>query len=255
MLHDIKDLIGFRIAARDGEMGKVTDFYFDDETWTVRYLIVKTGDWLSREILISPEALTDYSWESRIFSVGLTKEQVRNSPDIDTEKPVSRQQEAELAKYYPWQSYWGTGFYPGGVWGVVQPTPLIDPRTIREVDRTKISHEDRHLRSSKKVTGYHIHATDGDVGHVNNFIFEDQTWQIAYLLVDTHNWIGGKKVLVAVKHIQRVIWEDSKVVVDMTTDAIKSSEVVDKWEYAIPVYDQAEYRKQIFHSKEKAAVI
>jgi hypothetical protein len=131
----------------------------------------------------------------------------------------------------------------------------VDPRTIREVDRTDISHEDRHLRSSKTVTGYHIHAADGNVGHVTNFIVDDQTWQIAYLLVDTHNWIGGKKVLVAVKHIQNVEWENSKVVVDLTIDAIKTSEAVDKWEYAIPGYDQAEYMKHVVHFKETADIV
>jgi uncharacterized protein YrrD len=255
MLRNIKDLLGFRIAAKDGDIGMVKDFYFDDESWTVRYLIVQTGDWLSREVLISPEAVIDHSWEAGTFSVGITREQVRDSPDIDTEKPVSRQQEAELAKYYPWQSYWGSGFYPGGVWGIVQPAPRVDPRTIREVDRREISPEDGHLRSSKKVTGYHIHAADGDVGHVANFIFDDQTWQIAYLLVDTHNWIGGKKVLVAVKHVQHVEWINSKVVVDLTIEAIKNSEVVDKWEYAIPGYDQAEYNKHVVHFKEPAVIL
>src|ERR1700722_4174524 len=177
MLRNIKDLLGFRIAAKDGDIGTINDFYFDDETWDVRYLIVKTGPWSSREVLISPQVVTDHSWEAGTFSVGITKEQVRNSPDIDTDKPVSRQQEAELAKYYPWQSYWGSGFNLGGVWGIIEPTPRFDPGTIREV--REISHEDKHLRSSKVVTGYHVHAADGDIGHITNFIFDDQTWQIA----------------------------------------------------------------------------
>jgi sporulation protein YlmC with PRC-barrel domain len=255
MLRNINDLLGFRIAAEDGDIGKVKDFYFDDETWTVRYLIVKTGNWLSREVLISPSVVTDRFWEPASFSVGLTRQQVRDSPDIDTEKPVSRQQEAELAKYYPWQSYWGTGFYPGGVWGVVEPTPVVDPRTIREVDREKISHGDLHLRSVKTVVGYHIHATEGDVGHVNNFIIDDQTWQIAYLVVDTHNWIGGKKVLVAVKHVKQVEWENSKVVIDLTVDTIKASEPVDKWKYSVPEYDQADYKKHVVHFRETADIL
>ncbi len=255
MLRNINDLFGFRIAAKDGEIGTVKDFYFDDETWTIRYLIVKTGAWLSREVLIAPEAVIDHNWEDGTFSVGITKEQIRESPDIDTDKPVSRQQEAELAKYYPWQSYWGTGFYPGGVWGNIEPTPSFDPRLIREIDRKENSHEDRHLRSSKAVTGYHIHAEDGDVGHVANFIFDDQTWQIAYLLVDTHNWIGGKKVLVAVKHVQHVEWENSKIDVDLTKDTIKTSEPVEKWKYVVPGYDQAEYKKHIVNFKETADIL
>ena len=247
MLRNINDLLGFRIAAKDGDIGTVKDFYFDDETWTVRYLIVKTGPWFSREVLISPEAVIDHSWEDSIFFVDITKEQVRKSPDIDTDKPVSRQQEAELARYYPWQSYWGTGFYPGGVWGIIESTPMFDPATIREVGSTEISHEDKHLRSSKAVTGYHIHAEDGDIGHVANFIFDEQTWQIAYLLVDTHRLIGGKKVLVAVRHVRHVEWENSKVVIDLSVDGIKTSEAVDKGKYAIPTYDQAEYRNHVMH--------
>jgi sporulation protein YlmC with PRC-barrel domain len=247
MLRNIKDLLGFSIAAKDGDIGLVRDFYFDDETWTIRYLVVKTGAWLSREVLISPQAVIDAHWEAGTFEVGITKEQVRDSPDVDTDKPVSRQQEAELAKYYPWRSYWGTGFYPGGVWGVIEPTPSFDPGLIREVDSPENSHEDKHLRSAKAVTGYHIHATDGDIGHVNNFIFDDQTSQIAYLLVDTHNWIGGKKVLVSVRHVQHVEWENSKVVVDLTAESIKTSEAVDKGNYSIPTYDKAEYRKNVVH--------
>jgi uncharacterized protein YrrD len=255
MLRNIKDLHGFRIAAKDGDIGMIKDFYFDDETWTVRYLIVKTGPWFSREVLISAATVTDHSWEDSTFSVGITREQVRDSPDIDTDKPISRQQEAELANYYPWQSYWGTGFYRGGVWGIIEPTPLIDPKLIRDIDETEISHEDRHLRSSKEVTGYHIHAENGDIGHVTNFVFDDQTWQIAYLVVDTHNWIGGKKVLVAVKHVKEVEWENSKVVVDLTIDALKTSEAVDKWEYAIPKYDQAEYRKHVVHFNQTSDIL
>jgi uncharacterized protein YrrD len=255
MLRNIKDVLGFRIAAKDGDIGTVKDFYFDDKTWTVRYLIVKTGAWFSREVLISPEAVIDHSWEDSIFFVDITKEQVRDSPDIDTDKPVSRQQEEELAEYYPWQSYWGTGFYPGGVWGVIEPTPSFDPRLIKEVDSTEISHEDKHLRSSKEVTGYHIHAENGDIGHVTNFIFDDQTWQIAYLMVDTHNWLGGKKVLIAVNHVQHVEWENSKVVVDLTVEGIKTSEAVDKWKYAVPGYDQAEYRKHVLHFNHTSDVL
>jgi hypothetical protein len=89
----------------------------------------------------------------------------------------------------------------------------------------------------------------------SNFIFDDQTWQIAYLLVDTHNWIGGKKVLVAVKHIQHVEWENSKVVVDLTIAAIKTSEPVDKWKYTVPGYDQADYKKHVVHFKETADIL
>jgi uncharacterized protein YrrD len=236
MERNVNNLIGNNLDATDGEIGTVEDFYFDDQTWTIRYLVVNTGSWLSgRKVLISPDALLKHSWESGIFPVGLSREQVRNSPNIDTEKPISRQHEQELADYYPWEPYWGTGFYPGPVWGVLPTTPLIDPTTIidpvatKEREEVQRSKEDTHLRSCREVTGYHIHAIDGDIGHVNDFILDDQTWQIAYLLVDTHNWIGGKKVLVAVRLVKEVQWANSKVVVEITVDAIKNTPAVDKW--------------------------
>ena len=243
MQRDLNHLIGWNLDATDGEIGKVEDFYFDDETWTIRYMIVNTGNWLSgRKVLISPVTLLLHSWESGLFPVNLTKEQVRHSPDIDTDRPVSRQQEAELAAYYPGTNYWGTGFYMGGVWGVIPSTPVIDPGMIREDDKTRLSQEDLHLRSSQQVKGYHIHASDGNIGHVDDFILDDQTWRISYLLVNTHNWIGGKKVLVAVRHIKEVNWENSKVVVDITVNDIKNSTAVDKWDYIIPEGDKAQFQ-------------
>jgi uncharacterized protein YrrD len=250
MLHAIKSLMGYHIGATDGEIGKVEDFYFDDETWTIRYLIVDTGNWLSgRKVLISPEALLKDSRESGLFPANLTREQVKNSPDIDTDKPVSRQHEAELTKYYPWQSYWGSGFFPGGVWGVINPTPVITPASvadrhlIEEVDLERASGEDLHLRSAQTVTGYHIHAADTDIGHVYDFIIDEQTWQIVCLVVNTHHWIGGRKVMIEVRHIQHVQWDQSTVSVDITADSIKNSPRFDESDYIGEGISQTEVNK------------
>ena len=256
MQRNLNHLIGWNLDATDGEIGKVDDFYFDDGTWTIRYLVVKTGNWLSgRKVLISPHALLQHSWESGLLPVRLTKEQVRNSPDIDTDKPVSRQQEDDLFGYYSSQGYWEGGLYPGGFGTLTDvgpmeiPYPADENAIIHEADNTDRRIEgDPHLRSCAQVAGYYIHASDGDIGHVNEFIFDDQTWQVAYLLVDTHNWIGGKKVLVAVRHIKSVEWENSKVLVDMTVDAIKSGGSVDKWDYIIPEGDNAQYHDQAHHA-------
>jgi uncharacterized protein YrrD len=247
MQRTIKNLIGNNLDATDGEIGKVEDFYFDDQTWTIRYLIVKTGTWLSgREVLISPHALLKHSWESGIFPVNLTREQVRNSPAIDTHKPVSRQHEEQLVDYYAWQPYWNTAFIPGHVWGVIPSSPVIDPDLIRAPETTKKPTEDPHLRSCHKITGYHLHAIDGHIGHVNDFIVDDQTWQISYLVVHTHHWIGGKNVLVAVRHITAVHWENAKILVDTTVKSIKNSTPVDKWDYIIPEGDKAESQQHVF---------
>jgi sporulation protein YlmC with PRC-barrel domain len=225
MLHNIKSLLGFKMAATDGNIGEVKEFYFDDKTWAVRYLIVETGNWLSgRKILIAPQALLVPDWEEEVFPVNLTKEQIKNSPDIDTDIPVSRRQEIELYGHYPWRSYWGSGFFAGGFGGYASP-PLIDEEIIQETD-TANDHadDDPHLRSTERVSDYHIHATDGDIGHVKDFIIDDETWKITGLVIDTHNWIGGNKVLIPVRHINEIKWEDFKVYVDLSTEAIKDLE-------------------------------
>ena len=238
MQHNIKNLLGFTLEATDGEVGKVKDFYFDDDTWTIRYLIVKTGGWLSgREVLISPVAISGEAYDANTFPVNLTKEQVNSSPDIDTDKPVSRQQELALYDHYAWQRYGGGGFYAGGVWEIAYPAiSMADEKSLIEEDRMEAkSHDDLHLRSTHTVSGYHVHALDGDIGHVTDFIMDDQTWQLLFFVVDTHNWFGGKKVLIPVSDIKEVQWDNSKIIIDITTDAVKSSKLFDELEFSFPV--------------------
>jgi len=131
MERNINSLRGFTIGATDGEIGKVKEFYFDDETWAVRYLIVETGNWLSgRAVLIAPQALLFPDWEHEVFPINLTKEQIKSSPDIDTDKPISRRKEIELYGHYPWRSYWGSGFFAGGFGGYASPPPHVDEEIV-----------------------------------------------------------------------------------------------------------------------------
>jgi uncharacterized protein YrrD len=232
MLRTIKSLIGFPMEASDGEIGKVEEFYFDDKTWNIRYLIVDTGNWLSgRKVLIAPSALVSISETAESLPVNLTKEQIRSSPDIDTDKPVSRRQEIELYGHYAWKSYWGSGFYAGGFWKA-NDAAVIDEERIKDLGNSDPRNpEDPHLRSTKLVNGYHIQAWDGDIGHVSDFVVNDQTWHIGSLLVDTHNWIGGKKVLIAIEHIKEIQWDQSKVLVELTSEAIKNSRKAEELNY------------------------
>lgn len=210
MERNVNSLIYYSIGASDGPIGEVEGFYFDDESWKIRYLIVKTGDWLSgRKVLIAPGAIVKQPWKNGFFPVSLTKQQVQESPDIDTEKPVSHLQEIALYGHYQWENYWGSGFYGGGSLGISMPFPSIDREVLIEPDKDKISGNQIHLRSTERVTGYHIHATDGEIGHVNDFIIDDQTWQITAIVVDTHNWFGGKKVVIQVAHIRKIEWSDN----------------------------------------------
>jgi uncharacterized protein YrrD len=217
MERNINGLTGFNLEATDGEIGEVVDFYFDDETWTIRYLVVKTGGWLSgRKVLISPAALLHKGLGEESIPVNLMQRQVRTSPDIDTDKPVSRQKEATLNKHHFWENYWGSGSY-GGQMGIANATPVHITPSERDLN------EDIHLRSIAEVDGYAIHAKDGEIGHVNDMIVDDQTWKLTDLVVDTHDWIGGKKVLITIDHIETVSFFNLLIRLDVTKAEIENS--------------------------------
>jgi sporulation protein YlmC with PRC-barrel domain len=225
MLKSVSHLQGVTIQATDGEIGKVEQFYFDDETWTIRYLVVNTSHWLAgRLVLISPIALGPRGFVSNRFDVALTKKQIENSPHIDTHKPVSRQHEAVYMGYYGYPYYWGGS----GLWGLASyPAGLtVQREAVTEAEsleaRAGKESPDSHLRSTNEVTGYHIEAADGEIGHVKDFIVEDETWAIRYLEVDTRNWWPGKKVLVSPAWINNVSWPESKVSVDLSRESIKN---------------------------------
>jgi uncharacterized protein YrrD len=220
MLIKAKELKGYRLGARDGNIGKVEEFYFDDEHWTVRYLVADTGDGLSgRQVLISPYALSSIDVGNHSISVDLAKKQIELSPSLERHKPVSRQFEESYYGYYDWPMY-GDAFYPWG-WS---PYPLPYSMEHRSDEReNQKKNWDPHLRSTHAVTGYHIHARDGEIGHVNDFIIDDQTWTIRYLVVKTGNWFNGKSVLVSPLWVERVSWDDSAVFISLFQNAIRAS--------------------------------
>jgi len=226
MLRNVKELQGFAIHATDGIMGEVVDLYFDDEDWAIRYLVVDTGHWLSgRKVLISPLAIGRVDWMAQELSVSLTKARVEGSPDIDTKKPVSRQHEATYFEYYAYPYYWGGE----GLWGMgAYPGSMTVERRFEEEMKTRRasltkSSDDCHLRSTKVVLGNHVHAKDGDIGHVEDMLVDDRTWAIRYMIVDTSNWWGGHRVLVAPHWIDAVSWPEAKVSVNLTRQAVQDA--------------------------------
>jgi sporulation protein YlmC with PRC-barrel domain len=216
----ISDLFGYAIRATDGDLGKVDEFFFDDQTWTIRYVVVETGNWLfGRKVLIALAAFGKPESESRTFLVNLTRTQVRNSPNIDAQRPIYRQQEVELHEHYRWP--WRGGY--GGTFGTT-PLPLSAGEEPAEQPNSESGRrDDPHLRSTRQVTGYHIHATDGEIGHVEDFLVEDEDWSIRFLVADTHNWLPGKKVILSPKWIKGVQWADSSVYFDLTRETVRNS--------------------------------
>ncbi len=243
MLRSVNDLEDYNIRATDGTIGHVKDFYFDDVSWVIRYLVVDTGNWLSgRKVLISPIAIGHPDWVEKILPVSITKDQVKNSPDIDTDKPVSRQHEMMYFGYFGYPYYWGgEGLWGGGMspyimmpgYGGLVARPNAGHSNAEQTDaRAKAArHEDddAHLRGCKEVKGYHIEASDGDIGHVQGLLVDEETWAIRYLIVNTSNWWLGHQVLIAPQWIKNVSWSDATVSVDLTRQAVKEA----------PPYDSA----------------
>ena len=230
MLRSVKEMQDYVIRATDGTIGHVKDLYFDDQVWVVRYLIVDTGGWLSnRKVLISPFAIGHPDRAEKTLPVSVTKEQVKNSPAIDTDKPVSRQHEIQYLGYYGYPNYWGgPGFWGAGSYpGAMMTEGAIAAAAAAEAQRHQ--NDDPHLRSCQEIIKYNIQATDGDIGHLQSLLIEEDTWAIRYLIVNTSNWWLGHEVLVAPQWIQNVSWPNNTISVNLTRQAVQGS----------PPYDSA----------------
>lgn len=218
MLRSMKRVCGFAVQALDGGTGKVGDFCFDDQSWQIRYLVVETGDWLLRhKVLLSPVVIDQLDWDAHSLRVNLTQLQVEHSPDIDTDQPVSRQHEQALHRYYTWMPYWTAS---GSM-------PMIVPTAELETEATEHQPADPHLRSLRQVIGYHLQTLDDELGHIEDFVASDVTWTITYLLVDTHNLLPGRRVLVPSTRVDSVSWSDRKVSVKLPRTIIDDSPAVD----------------------------
>ncbi len=243
MLWHASAINGYAVAASDGQIGTISDFLFDDTSWLIRWLVVDTGNWLSgRKVLLPPSVLGRLDAKEEEFSVKLTKQQIKDSPEIDSDRPVSRQMETSVYDYYGWSPYWGTGFYMGG-YGYMPGSGMASPylgvrRREQEFANAQAAQDDVHLRSVEAVTGYHIHARDGDIGHVADFLVDDADWSIHYLIVDTTNWWPGKKVLVSPRLAGEIDWSDRLVDLDVDRQRIKDSPAYDPTMTIDRAYDE-----------------
>lgn len=212
------------IRATDGDIGAVHDTLFDDEAWISRYLVVDTRRWLpGRKVLISPFSVRSVDWDDGVVEVSVTREQVKNSPDIDTDQPVSRQHETSLLDYYAYPYYWGGTL----AWGAL-PYPAFPPQRtgiadLSDTRKREKESADPHLRSLNAVLGYRIEANDGRFGHLDDFLFDEQSWAQRYFVVDTRDWLPGRRVVVSTEWVREISWEGRTISVDLDRDAIRRS--------------------------------
>jgi len=215
MLRSLHDLEKYQVSAKDGDIGHVSDFLFDDQHWRVRYLVVDTGGFWHgpHRVLISPIAFRQADWSTRRFHLALTQDKVRNSPSVDLDGPVSRQYEQAYFQYYGWP-YWGMEAYPAALIGnALSQTPAFAPP----------ADGDPHLRSVQEVARYDVQGCDAQIGHVTDFIVDDETWTVRYLAINTSSWWFGKKVLVAPRWAREVSAAQAKIYLNLRRETVLSA--------------------------------
>lgn len=203
MLHSLNELLGYQLNSLDGEIGRCKDFLFDDNGWVVRYMVVDTHKFLplGKKVLISPISFAFPKSTDKGIPVNLSRQAIEHSPPLDEHQPISREYEIEFFKYYGYAYYW-TG---PGLWGTSQdPAYLADAKRLENADEMGSG---GYLRSIKEVSDYNVQATDDVFGHVKDFIINDASWSIPFLLIDTGSWLqSGKKVLVPTAKVKAVEW-------------------------------------------------
>jgi len=222
MLRSLNDLEHYTVSATDGDVGNVSNFLMDDDRWVIRYLVVTTGGFFSeRKVLISPVAFGQAEWASQRFQLDLTRDKILHSPDVDTDQPVSRQHERDQFRYYGYPDYWGSS----GIWGMSgAPGPLAAAGVAEKPPaQHQGASDDQHLRSVREVCGYHIQGSDDSIGHIQDFIVDDETWEVRYLVIDTSNVWFGRKVLVSPWWASSISWEHRKVYLDLSREEIRDS--------------------------------
>ncbi|WP_200333250.1 PRC-barrel domain-containing protein [Thiocystis violacea] len=219
MLRSLTEIEGAALIATDGEIGHCRDFLFDDDDWTLRYMVAETGPWLlSRKVLVSLTFIEPPAAASQGIPVRLARQQIEDCPPLDSDAPVSRRYEQTYHDFFATPYYWmGTGLWGNfGYPGLMVPTPDLDSLPDEDPERT-------HLRSVREVTGYGIRARDGLVGHVADFIVDDRSWAIRHLVLERSRLPFSKKTLIAIDAFDAVSWVEREIRLDATAEEIEGA--------------------------------
>jgi len=239
MLRSAKKMKEYALGASDGRIGHIDEFYFDDSHWTIRYAVAQAGNWLTgRMVLISPHLIGQPDEAAKTLAVNMTREQIRTGPSPETDRPVNRQFEEAYYRHFGWPYYWAGPYLWGPTPYPVPPAGPIESSLQSNAQPASAPAGDPHLRSTDDVTGYHLRARDGEIGHVEDFLYDDRDWSIRYLVVGTRNWRPGKQVLVPPSWIDAIHWEDRTVDVDAGREEIRLAPAYDPGRILTPEYEE-----------------
>lgn len=226
MLWSFENIRGYSIQARDGNLGRVDDLLFDDVSWTMRYLVADTAWLFGRKVLLSAAVAGIPQADDTVVPVMLTKQQVEDSPSVDADAPVSRQEEKALQRHYGWPEYW---MYPSSMAVAGMGEDALGAG-VAGAGVLSAAQGDPNLRSAKEICGYKVQAKDGDIGQVENFVVEDDSWVLRYVIIDTGNWWPGRKIVISPRWVTDIDWSGRNFAVRMTREQIESG----------PEYDPSE---------------
>ncbi|QDU80029.1 PRC-barrel domain protein [Polystyrenella longa] len=242
MLISCNILPGYKLKAIDGDFGTITDLLFDDENKMIRYFVVNCGGWLNREeVLLSPVAFEEPDHEAFTISTILSKHAIEDAPAIESNPPVSKQSQSDLADYFDWPMFWSH-----------IPEQLSHRLSFDESEVEAGESHDMHLRSLKEIRGYTIKCNEGDLGHVEELIVDTDTWTLRYLTIDTGVWLPGKKVIIGIDWLSDICWEEQSASIDLSREQVKDAPIYNprspiNREYETKVYDY--YGRPTYWSK------
>lgn len=234
MLFAVSGLENCPVKASDGDVGAVKDFLFDDQTWTIRWIVVDASHWLpGRQVLIHPSAFAPLELppkpalpmmspgDSLELAVNLTKHEIEAGPHLGEDEPVTRDMEALLYDYYAWDPYWGPTHFGGAALPNAE-APIVGDAAGREAELPPVDGAER-VHSAASFKGYAVHALDGDIGHIENLLADDTKWEIRYLVIATRNWWPGKVVQLAPYAVKAVDWFGQRVAMNVSREQVRSA--------------------------------
>jgi sporulation protein YlmC with PRC-barrel domain len=237
MLRSCKSLEGYSLNASDGEIGHLKTIHFNDEDWSVKYLVVDIGSfWNEKKVLVLPNASYQFSWIEQNISVKLTRNQIKEALPYSSDLPVSDQH--ELINKLNFKSLyliepWSGSFLP--LWFPDLKAGQALQNIVQEIG-------DKDLRCAKTITGYQVVLKDKEFGKVEDFILDCNEWIIRDIVIDANHILHSNKKIIPVSKIKVFDTDNQKIELELSSHELldytdyNEHQAVNR-EYVIKFYD------------------